>query len=125
MKNMLMAGAALALLCAPAAAQTPMVGIPWVPLGYCQLTSPGAASKLSACNSGAGIPAGANLVVIRTEGQAIRYRDDGVAPTAAVGQPILVADPPFVYEGTLSAFQLIQQGSNATVDVTFYKIPAQ
>ena len=125
MKNFLAAAIVSLFLCASASAQTPMVGIPWVPLGYCQLTSPGAASKLSACNSGAGIPAGANLAVIRTEGQAIRYRDDGTAPTAAIGQPILVADPPFVYQGTLSAFQLIQEGSNATVDVTFYKIPAQ
>ncbi len=117
---------ALALLLPSAAsAQTPVVGVPWVPLGYCQLTAPGAASKLSACNSGAGIPAGANVVVIRTEGQAIRYRDDGTAPTAAIGQPILVADPPFVYEGTLAAFQLIQEAGSATVDITFYKIPAQ
>ncbi len=126
MKNRL-AMLAAALLCATAAeAQTPMVGVPWVPLGYCQL-SPATATKLSACsiNNVVGIPAGANLVVVRTETQTVRYRDDGVAPSSGAGQPILVADPPFVYEGTLSAIQFIQASGSATLDVTFYKIPAQ
>jgi hypothetical protein len=133
-RNMKTIFAALTLgalaLAAPAGAQTPMIGVPWVPLGYCQLLSPATATKLSSCggvwNSGnGGVPAGANLVVIRTETQAIRYRDDGTAPTAGNGQPIGTADIPFVYEGNLSALQIIQQGANATVDVTFYKIPAQ
>lgn len=126
MKKMIPALAVLAALASPAAAQTPMVGVPWVPLGYCQL-SPATATKLSACsvNNVTGIPAGANLVVVRTESQSVRYRDDGVAPSSGVGQPILTTDPPFVYESTLSAIQFIQTGSTATLDVTFYKIPAQ
>ena len=126
MKNRLVIAAALALLATAAEAQTPMVGVPWVPLGYCQL-SPATATKLSACsiNNVVGIPAGANLVVVRTESQTVRYRDDGVAPSSGAGQPILVADPPFVYEGTLSAIQFIQTAGSATLDVTFYKIPAQ
>ncbi len=126
MKNRL-AMLAAALLCATAAqAQTPMVGVPWVPLGYCQL-SPATATKLSACsiNNVVGIPAGANLVVVRTESQTVRYRDDGVAPSSGAGQPILTTDPPMVYEGTLSAIQFIQASSSATLDVTFYKVPAQ
>jgi hypothetical protein len=124
MKNLL--AAALALLCTSAAAQTPTVGVPWVPLGYCQL-SPATATKLSACsiNNVTGIPAGANLAVIRTESQTVRYRDDGIAPSSGAGQPILTTDPPFVYEGTLSAIQFIQASSSATLDVTFYKVPAQ
>ena len=126
MKKIILAAALAAASCGDAAAQTPTVGIPWVPLGYCQL-SPSAATKLSACsiNNIVGIPAGANLVVIRTESQIVRYRDDGIAPSSGAGQPILVADPPFVYEGNLSALQFIQASSSATLDVTFYKVPAQ
>jgi hypothetical protein len=127
MKNRLATiAAALALLATAAEAQTPMVGIPWVPLGFCQL-SPATATKLSACsiNNVVGIPAGANLVVVRTEGQTVRYRDDGIAPSSGAGQPILTTDPPFVYEGNLAALQFIQASSSATLDATFYKIPAQ
>ncbi len=126
MKKLLVAAVMLPLFCVAAEAQTPTVGVPWVPLGYCQL-SPSAVTKLSACsiNNIVGIPAGANLAVIRVETQTVRWRDDGVAPSSGSGQPILVADPPFVYEGTLSAIQFIQASSSATLDVTFYKIPAQ
>jgi hypothetical protein len=108
-------------LAAPARAQFSTTGLPVVPLGSCQLIAPAAATKLSSCT--AGIPKGANLAVIRTETQAIRYRDDGTAPTATIGQPILTADPPFVYLSTLSALQIIQQGASATVNVVFYKSP--
>src|SRR5882672_6430716 len=83
---------ALALLgaCAPksmrlAQAQTVMT---FVPLGYCQLTSLAAATKLSACSGG--IPAGATSALISVEGAAIRYRDDGTAPTTTVGMPIAI-----------------------------------
>ena len=127
MKKLSLAVAAvLPLLCSAAGSQTPMVGVPWVPLGFCQL-SPTAATKLSACsiNNVVGIPAGANLVVVRVEGQTVRYRDDGIAPSSGSGQPILTTDPPLVYEGTLSAIQFIQASSSATLDATFYKIPAQ
>jgi hypothetical protein len=49
-----------------------------VPLGYCQLTSLSSATKLSSCNGG--IPAGATMAVVRTEGANVRYRDDGGVP---------------------------------------------
>jgi hypothetical protein len=111
----------------PAIAQGVTPGLPLTPLGYCQLTSVASATALSACTGGIpNVPGSlrpANVAVIRTETQPIRYRDDGTAPTAAIGQPVLVADQPLVYVGTLSKVQVIQQSASATVDVLFYYTP--
>lgn len=101
-----------------AKAQTTTPGLPIVPLGYCQLTSVGAATKLSSCSGG--IPAGATMAYIEIEAQAARYRDDGVAPTASVGMPIASGGSIF-YAGTLSAVQIIEQTSGAKVNVLFYR----
>lgn len=92
-------------------------GIRRVPCGYWQatVTSLTVVSVPAACGTN---PA---LAVIKSEAQAIRYRDDGVAPTATVGQPIAVADAPIQYEGTISALQFIAQVSGGIVDILFYK----
>jgi hypothetical protein len=111
-------GAALAcaLLClaAPAKADS---GIRRVPCGYLQVTVTTVQSLTipTACGSNP------TLAVIKAETQAVRYRDDGVAPTATVGQPIAVTDAPIPYEGTISALQFIAQTSGGIVDVLLYK----
>jgi hypothetical protein len=51
----------------------------------------------------------------------VRYRDDGTAPTATIGQPIAITDAPIQYEGTVSALQFIAQTSGGVVDVLLYK----
>lgn len=119
-KTKTMLGAAYLLFAAGASAQTPTPGLPTVPLGYCQLTSIDAAAKLSACSGG--IPKGATAAYIEAEAQAIRYRDDGVAPTASVGMPVVVSLP-FFYSGTLSALQVISSTSGAKLNVLFYRSP--
>jgi hypothetical protein len=116
-RTLLLLAFALALA-APARAQTGTHSLPLVPVGYCQLT-PAVATKLSTCP----IPAGSSVAVLRTSGASIRYRDDGIAPTALIGQPVLTTDPPLVYVGTLSALQIIQQAPTATVGVAFYRSP--
>lgn len=65
------------------------------------------------------IPTGATMAYISVETAAVRYRDDGAAPTATVGQPIAVAGNLF-YAGTLTAMQLIAQTGSPVVDVSFY-----
>ena len=50
-------------------------------LGYQQITSLTASTALT-------VPAGATLAVIVPESQSVRWRDDGVAPTASVGMPL-------------------------------------
>lgn len=108
------------LLDTGAQAQVTTPGLPIAPLGYCQITSISAAKLLSSCSGG--IPAGANAVVLEAEAQAIRYRDDGTAPTATVGMPIAVGGTIF-YPGTLSTLRVIEQTSGAIVNVSFYRMP--
>lgn len=110
------------LSCAPAMAQgiPPRVGT--VPggvtaLGYCQL-SVTTAVGLSTCAGG--IPAGSIFAYITPETAAIRWRDDGSAPTATVGYPVS-AGSQLQYGGPLTAIQVIAQSGTSTVDVYFAK----
>jgi hypothetical protein len=57
---------------------------------------------------------------VTVEGQAVRWRDDGTSPTAAVGNPVQ-AGAQLVYSGALSAIQFIQQAASATLDVSYYQ----
>jgi hypothetical protein len=82
------------------------------PLGYQQITSLSAAEKLTP-------PAGASLAVINPETQAVRWRDDGTAPTATVGMLIAVGDE-FTYQGDLSAIQIIEVTASAKLNVSYY-----
>jgi hypothetical protein len=112
MKRILLA--ALLLIASPAIAD---VGIRYTPLGYCQLTSIDTAVLLSSCS---GFPATATRAVFIPEAQAIRYRDDGTAPTTTVGQPVAVGVT-VDYTGALSKVQVISQTSGAKLNVLFYK----
>ena len=92
-----------------------------VPCGYQQITS------LSATSAQAlSVPAPANcggvvsFAVITAEAQAVRYRDDGIAPTASAGMPLPI-NTPLSYEGNLSAIQFIAQTSGAILNILFYR----
>lgn len=89
------------------------VGFIYLPLGYQQITSLSTSTALT-------VPAGATMALISVEGAAIRYRDDGTAPTASIGMPIAVGQA-FQYTGTLSLIRFIQQSSSATINVLYYK----
>jgi hypothetical protein len=106
---------ALLLAAGTAHAQT-IAGQRTVPLGYCQLTSIDASTLLSSCT----IPAGSAYAYLVPESQAIRYRDDGVAPTATVGQPLAVGAALF-YGGALTKVRVISQVAGAKLNVLFYK----
>ena len=92
------------------------VGLTWIPLGYQQISAPAAATPLT-------VPAGARMALITVSGQSVRWRDDGTAPTAAIGVllPVTTSGLPFQYSGTLTAFQVIQTAASATVDVAYYR----
>lgn len=104
----------LALMAALAAMPAHAQKNQWAPLGCQQLTSLSAATKLT------NIPPGATLIAIAVEGQSVRYRDDGVAPTGSVGE-LLPIGGPWPYSANLSAIQFIQTSASATVDVCFYQ----
>lgn len=102
------------LLSTPAFADA---GVRRTPCGYQQIT----VTTLQKLVIPAVCGPGPYLAVIKVETQAVRYRDDGVAPTATVGQPIATTDAPVQYEGTASALQFIAQVAGGVVDVLLYK----
>jgi hypothetical protein len=81
-------------------------------LGYQQITSLSASAALT-------VPAGATRAIITSEAQGVRWRDDGVAPTASVGMilPVLVT---LSYDGDLNRIRFIQQAASATLNVSYY-----
>jgi hypothetical protein len=92
--------------------------VPNRPLGYQQFV----ATSLTA-STALTVPAGAVIAIISVSGQAIRYRDDGVAPTAAIGMPLAVGSTTLL-EGQLSAYRIIEQAASAVVDISYYGAPA-
>ena len=86
----------------------------YTPLGCFQLTSLATATNLPTP------PAGAKLVNLTIESEGVRYRDDGTAPTASIGE-LLQPGGPWPYSGTLTAIQFIQVGASAVIDGCFYK----
>lgn len=105
--------------CALAGGATPN----WTPAGFCTLTVTSTAVALSSCSGG--IPPGMTYAHIANEGAAYRWRDDGTAPTASVGQPWpagTAASPSFLeYYAAYPALQFIAQGGTTTLTITFYK----
>jgi hypothetical protein len=88
------------------------------PIGYQQLSVTTAVGLTPPSIDGAAAIK-PNYALIIVEGNAVRWRDDGVAPTAAVGFPLAVGVA-FEYEGLLSAIQFVSQSGTATVNVAYY-----
>jgi hypothetical protein len=91
-------------------------------LGYAQLTSIDASTLVSTATFGgvAGIPAGTLLLIITPQTQAIRWRDDGTAPTAAVGYPLAIGSE-LRYTGVgLTTLRVISQVAGAAINIVAY-----
>jgi len=86
-----------------------------VSLGSCQL-SVTTAVLVSTCSGG--VPAGAAIAWITPEGAAIRWRDDGTAPTTTVGNPVAIGAQ-LIYSGPLPTLQVIAQSGTAVVNIYF------
>lgn len=89
------------------------------PLGFGQLSAISTATALPT------IPAGAVCAVVAVETNSIRFRDDGTAPTATVGQLVAVGQPLSICEINanpgLTAVQFIPTTGSATIDVSYYR----
>ena len=81
-------------------------------LGYQQITSLSASTALT-------VPDGATLAVVTPESQSVRWRDDGIAPTASVGMPLTLLTT-LSYDGDLKNIRFIQQAASATINVSYY-----
>jgi len=90
-------------------------GTRFAALGYQQLTSITVSTALT-------VPAGATCALITAEAQNARWRDDGTAPTASVGQLMKTTDSPLFYTGNLSAFRLINATGGTIVNVSYYSV---
>lgn len=69
-------------------------------------------------------PAGTTTAVCTVEGQAVRYRDDGTAPTATVGTLIAIGSVVTIRLTNMTSTsnaQFIQTGATALLDCMFYK----
>ncbi len=65
------------------------------------------------------IPIGATKALIDVRSNAIRWRDDGVDPTATIGVQV-DADKQFWYEGNLSEIEFIRVSSDAALNISYY-----
>jgi hypothetical protein len=94
-----------------------------VPLGYAQSATVDAStliSSLSFAGGSPGIPPGTQLLMITPQTQAIRWRDDGTAPTAAIGYPLAVGAELRYTGANLASLRVISQVAGAIVNVVAY-----
>lgn len=128
MCKVLVAGLLLVLGYSTAQAQSPVLAFagPYTPLGYCQMAATGTAKALTTANCASGaVPTGSTIAEICVETAGVRYRDDGTAPTAAIGVPVVPsATTPLCYAYAIkpmSAVQFIAISGSPVVNVSFYK----
>lgn len=89
-------------------------------MGYQQITDLSSATGLTVPQKDLqGLAGTPRIAIITPEDQAVRWRDDGVAPTATVGMP-LAAGVTLQYDGDLSQIQFIEQASGAVLNITYY-----
>ena len=60
-------------------------------------------------------------MLIQTEGDAIRWTQDGTTPTSTVGFIQTETDPPFFYSGELETLKFIEESTSTVVQVCLYK----
>lgn len=94
----------------------PVAPFQGMPLGYQQIS---AATLQSATLLT--VPAGSTYAVITPEGGNVRWRDDGVAPTATVGMPLLVGEHLVYASAGLAALDFIDQDANGILNIVYYK----
>lgn len=90
-------------------------------LGYQQITTLSSAQGLTVpqVDPVSGLNAKPSIALITPETQAIRWRDDGTAPTASVGMP-LAAGVTLQYDGDLSKIRFIEQTASAKINISYY-----
>lgn len=66
------------------------------------------------------VPVGTTVIELRCEAQAVRFRDDGVNPTATVGFPLAVGEVMQYTSSSSPSFRVIEQVGGAVLNVIFY-----
>ena len=81
-------------------------------VGFPQIASLTTAQSLT-------VPSEARAALIHADTQAIRWRDDGIAPTATVGMRLVVGSELY-YDGEFSRLQMIAETAGAKANVSYY-----
>ena len=85
-----------------------------IPKGHEQAT-------ISTTAAGLTIPTGATRAVIKVAAEAVRFRNDGVSPTAAVGYPLATDEVIELTSQGLEQAEFIRSGStDAVLEVIYY-----
>lgn len=88
--------------------------------GYQQISSLSAAAGLTVPVL---TPNGLNgkpvFALIIAESAPVRWRDDGIDPTASIGMPLAIGVP-LQYDGDLTKIKFIQQSATAKLNISYY-----
>lgn len=85
--------------------------------GFQQITSLGSAASLT-------VPTGVDglkpvRAIIHCEGQAVRWRDDGMDPSATVGMRLQVGQE-LEYDADLTKIRFIEETATAKLNISYY-----
>lgn len=92
-------------------------GVTRTSLGYFNSNALSSAVSLAVIAGGT-IPTNTTRALVIIEGSTVRWRSDGVAPTASIGMPAQIGDVIEFDQKQLDSVKLI--GAGATVHVEFY-----
>jgi len=67
-----------------------------------------------------GNPTRATYAVISCEGDVVRWRDDGTAPTSTVGMILATFPDVLIYDGDLAALRFIRNSASSILNVSYY-----
>jgi len=89
-------------------------------LGYQQITTLSSATGLTVPSVDVnGLSCRPSIALITPEGQAVRWRDDNVNPSATVGMPLAVGVT-LQYDGDLTQIKFIEQVGGAKLNISYY-----
>jgi hypothetical protein len=89
-------------------------------LGYQQITTLSSATSLTVPDKDVnGLSCRPSIALITPEGQAVRWRDDNVNPSATVGMPLAVGVT-LQYDGDLTQIKFIEQVAGAKLNISYY-----
>lgn len=66
------------------------------------------------------MPRNVNYVMIQAQDADVRYRDDGIVPTAAIGLILYAGDPPTKFAGSIKLLRFIQVTATAKLNIRYY-----
>ena len=90
-------------------------------LGYQQISTLSSAQSLTvpSVDPSTGLNVTPSFALITPETNGVRWRDDGVAPTASVGMP-LAAGVALQYDGDLTKIRFIESTAGAKLNISYY-----